>query len=139
MSNQQELDARERLIREQQATITALQEAYEAAYATMVTRGLELELEAERKLADAAYKVVAQMWPGIVGTPEEDYGSVSEAHAAATAFVKAYVAARSSTPTDDLTCYYAIPHRNRTDHHCDCVCILRKGHEGSHFCAWESA
>ena len=36
-------------------------------------------------------------------------------------------------------CYHMIPHRNAPTHHCDCVCILRKGHEGRHFCAWESA
>lgn len=40
---------------------------------------------------------------------------------------------------ESLDCFHMIPHRNARNHHCDCVCVLRKGHEGRHFCAWESA
>ena len=81
-------------VRDIDATLRSTSDGWVKAYADRKT-----ELEAERKLADDAYRVVAQMWPGIVGTPEENYGTVSEAHAAATAFVAAWRVARSSTPT----------------------------------------
>ena len=41
--------------------------------------------------------------------------------------------------SDDLPCVYPVGHRYAKDHHCDCICSLRRGHSGKHRCAYEQA